>query len=85
MAFLNNDIVCLAYQPDFVLFSLRTHSITEVTTPVPPTLSAQGISSMGKGALSGLGGYMTLGLGAKAKRCVVNVGDSEVLMAKESE
>lgn len=40
---------------------------------------------MGKGALSGLGGYMTLGLGAKVKPCAVNVGDSEVLIAKDSE
>lgn len=27
---------------------------------------------------------MTLGLGAKAKPCAVNVGDSEALIAKES-
>ena len=39
---------------------------------------------MGMGALSGLGGYMTLGLGAKAKPNVVNVNDNEALVAKDS-
>lgn len=28
---------------------------------------------------------MTLGLGTKAKPCAVNVGDSEVLIAKDSQ
>ena len=39
---------------------------------------------MGMGALSGLGGYMTLGLGAKAKPNVANVNDNEALIAKDS-
>ena len=34
-------------------------------------------------ALSGLTGYMTLGLGAKAKPAVVQVAPSKVLLAKD--
>ena len=37
----------------------------------------------GMGALSGLTGYMTLGLGAKAKPCVATINESEVLITKD--
>lgn len=38
------------------------------------------------GALSGLGGYMTLGLGAKTiKPCALRIKDNEVLIAKDRE
>ncbi len=36
-------------------------------------------------ALSGLTGYMTLGLGAKAKPAVTQVTQSEILLAKDGE
>jgi len=84
IAFLNHDLVCLAYSPDFVLFSLETSSVIEVTTPVTVSSSVTGYSNMGMGAFSGLGGYMTLGLGNKAKPCVVNISESEILVVKDS-
>ncbi|THH21289.1 hypothetical protein EW146_g228 [Bondarzewia mesenterica] len=85
ITFLNNHVMCLAYSPtDYILFSLETMSTTEVTTPPTASLSATNISNMGMGALSGLGGYMTLGLGAKSKPCTVSVGESEVLIAKDN-
>jgi hypothetical protein len=36
------------------------------------------------GAFTGLGGYMSLGLGSKLKPCITNVGDAEVLVPKDS-
>jgi Vam6/Vps39-like protein vacuolar protein sorting-associated protein 39 len=42
-------------------------------------------STAGIGALAGLTGYMTLGLGAKAKPCLITVNKSEALIARESE
>lgn len=51
-------------------------STTEIALPAPPPASGStGISAMGMGAFSGLGGYMTLGLGAKAKPAVYKVND----------
>jgi len=55
-------------------------SATDIVTPLP--LTGPG---MAMNALTGLTGYMTLGLGAKAKPAVVQVGDSEVLLGKDSE
>ena len=45
--------------------------------------SAASIGSMGMSAFSGLGGYMTLGLGAKAKPNALRVTETEFLIAKE--
>ncbi|KAA1467551.1 hypothetical protein DENSPDRAFT_832639 [Dentipellis sp. KUC8613] len=81
IAFLNHDIVCLAYPAEYVLFSLDTMSAFEISAPMTTSLSGSGIT---KGALSGLGGYMTLGLGSKGKPCAVAVRDSEVLIAKDN-
>ena len=53
---------------------------TEIVTPLPVTASGTAM-----GALTGLTGYMTLGLGAKAKPAVVQVGESEMLIAKDGE
>jgi hypothetical protein len=56
-------------------------SATEISTPLPVTTSTTAM-----GALTGLTGYMTLGLGAKAlKPAVVTVNESETLIAKDSE
>ena len=83
VVFLNSETLCLGYTPtDYVLFSLRTRTAIDIATPVPVTSST---SSMAIGALSGWGGYMTLGLGAKQKPCVLKVTDTEVLIAKDSE
>ncbi|TFY63425.1 hypothetical protein EVG20_g6316 [Dentipellis fragilis] len=81
IAFLNHDIVCLAYPAEYVLFSLDTMSAFEISAPMTTSLSGSGIT---KGALSGLGGYMTLGLGSKGKPCAVAVRESEVLIAKDN-
>lgn len=52
---------------------------TEITTPLPVVGSATAMTS----AFTGLTGYMTLGLGAKAKPNVVQVSQSEILIGKD--
>lgn len=81
ISFLNHDTVCFAYpSPDYAIFSIPTMSATDISTPLPMTTSTT------MGALTGLTGYMTLGLGAKAlKPPVVTVSESEALIAKDSE
>ena len=85
IAFLNSEVVCLAYEVDHVLFSLDTMSTIEIASGPTASKSGAGIGnvSMSMGALSGLGGYMTLGLGSKLRPCVTNVGDGQVLIAKD--
>jgi len=51
----------------------------DIVTPLPTTAS---VGAMG--ALSGLTGYMTLGLMAKPKPIAVTTKDSEVLITKDS-
>lgn len=82
ISFLNHDAVCFAYPPpDYAIFSTQAMSAAEISTPLPVTAST---STMG--ALTGLTGYMTLGLGAKAlKPPVVTVNESETLIAKDDE
>jgi Vam6/Vps39-like protein vacuolar protein sorting-associated protein 39 len=86
IAFLDDETVSLSYNlTTHVLFSLRTMSVTELSIPPAASTSsigtAGGISTLGKG----LGGYMTLGLGStKGKPCATNVGESEVLVSKDS-
>lgn len=81
ISFLNHDVVCFAYpSPDYALFSISTMSATDISTPLPMTTSAT------MGALTGLTGYMTLGLGAKPlKPPVVTLNESEILITKDSE
>lgn len=50
----------------------------DVVTPLPVTGSGTAMN-----ALTGLTGYMSLGLGAKAKPGVVRVADSEFVIAKD--
>ncbi|KAH8100006.1 hypothetical protein BXZ70DRAFT_939950 [Cristinia sonorae] len=85
LAFLNQDTLCFGYSPDYALFSLKTLTATEVATSVASVASSSSISGMGMGAFSGLGGYMTLGLGAKnPKPCTLRIKDDEVLIAKDN-
>jgi Vam6/Vps39-like protein vacuolar protein sorting-associated protein 39 len=53
---------------------------TDILMPTPVVASVPVM-----GAFSGLTGYMTLGLGAKPKLGVVNIGGTEVLITKDSE
>ncbi|KAI0925948.1 hypothetical protein AcW1_008241 [Taiwanofungus camphoratus] len=85
MSFVNREVICFGYSPtEYASFSLNTLATTELTAPVSPTTSGTGISNISMGAFSGLSGYMTLGLGAKAKPCVVSVNESEALVAKDN-
>jgi hypothetical protein len=84
IAFLNPEVVCLAYEADHVLFSLDSMSIIEIYSAPTTSKSGAGISNVGMSAFTGLGGYMTLGLGSKLRPCVTNVGDANVLIAKDS-
>ncbi|KAF9815620.1 hypothetical protein IEO21_04480 [Rhodonia placenta] len=86
ISFLGPDTIYFGYSlSDYALFSLKTSSMTELTLPVPTATSGSAIGNMGMGALSGLGGYMTLGLGSKAKPCVVSIDEKEALVAKDSD
>ncbi|KAF8813359.1 hypothetical protein BYT27DRAFT_7180846 [Phlegmacium glaucopus] len=81
IVFLNKDTACFAYSPtEYAIFSIPTMSAMEIVTPLPITGSGTAMN-----ALTGLTGYMTLGLGAKAKPTVVQVGDSEILVGKDGE
>ena len=84
IAFLNSEVVCLAYEADHVLFSLDTMSTIEIASAPTTSKTGTGIGNVGMGAFSGLGGYMTLGLGSKLRPCVTTVGDAQVLIAKDS-
>ena len=57
----------------------------DISFPMATSTSAASIGSMGMSAFSGLGGYMTLGLGAKAKPNALRVTETEFLIAKERE
>ncbi|OCH95424.1 hypothetical protein OBBRIDRAFT_816580 [Obba rivulosa] len=84
MVFIDSEHICFGYSPtEYAVFSLKTSTTTDIVTPIPAA-PAVGITNMGKGALSGLGGYMTLGLGTKPKPCVVSVSESEALVGKEN-
>ena len=85
IAFVNAETLCWGHTPtDYCVTSLKTSLTVDVTTPIPTVTSGSSIGTMGMGALSGLGGYMTLGLGAKEKPNVANVNDNEALVAKDS-
>ncbi|KAJ3573523.1 hypothetical protein NP233_g2376 [Leucocoprinus birnbaumii] len=79
ISWLSSEIVGFAYAPDYALFSIPSMSIIDVTLPLPAA------TSTGMGAFSGLTGYMTLGLGAKAKPTIAPVGEGEVVIAKDNE
>ena len=79
ITFLDHETACFAYSPtEYAMFSMRTMTATDIVTPLPITGSGTAMN-----ALTGLTGYMTLGLGAKAKPAVVKITDQEVLIAKD--
>lgn len=79
IAFLNSDTACFAYSPtEYAIFSIPTMTAVDINTPLPITSSGAAMN-----ALTGLTGYMTLGLGAKAKPAAISVKDSEALIAKD--
>jgi hypothetical protein len=85
IAFPSSSVACLAYTlTENVLLSLETMTLSELALPTASSVSVASLG-MGMGALSGLGGYMTLGLGAKAKPSVVKINEGEVLIPKDSE
>ncbi|KAH9945272.1 uncharacterized protein BXZ73DRAFT_86791 [Epithele typhae] len=85
IAFVNGETLCWGHTPsDYCLTSLKTSITIDVTTPIPTGTSGSSIGGMSRTALTGLGGYMTLGLGAKAKPNVINVRDDEALIAKDN-
>lgn len=84
ITFLNSEVVCLAYEADYVLFSLDSMSMIEIYSAPTTTKSGTGIGNVGISAFTGLGGYMTLGLGSKLRPCLTNVGDENVLIVKDS-
>jgi hypothetical protein len=79
IVFLDKDTACFAYSPtEYAIFSIPTMTAVDIMTPLPVTGSGTAMN-----ALTGLTGYMTLGLGAKAKPGVIRVTDSEFLIAKD--
>lgn len=79
MAFFDHSAICLAYAPEYAVFSVNTMVAVDVVT------STQTAATMtGMGAFSGLSGYMTLGLGSKPKPTALRLSDKEVMIAKES-
>ncbi|PPR05963.1 hypothetical protein CVT24_004627 [Panaeolus cyanescens] len=82
IVFLDQDAACFAYSPtEFAMFSIPSMTAAEITTPLPVAGSATAMTS----AFTGLTGYMTLGLGAKAKPNVVQISQSEILIGKDVE
>lgn len=83
MVFVNSDQISLGYSPtDYVLYSLKSRTTTEIATPVQAATASSSIGGMGMTALTGLGGY--IGLGAKAKPSALKISDNECFIAKEN-
>jgi Vam6/Vps39-like protein vacuolar protein sorting-associated protein 39 len=85
IAFLSSGVACLAYtQTEHALLSLDTMTMSDIALPSANSATVTGLG-MGMGALTGLGGYMTLGLGAKEKKpSIVKIEKGEVLIPKDS-
>jgi hypothetical protein len=80
MSFMNADTVAFAYSlTEHAIFSLKTMTTVDITLP-----STTAAAAAGMGAFSGLTGYMTLGLGSKAKPSLLTIKESEVLIVKDS-
>jgi Vam6/Vps39-like protein vacuolar protein sorting-associated protein 39 len=90
IAFPTANVIAMAYtQTEHALLYLDTMSVADI---VPPTTVHPGASSgltgamgLGMNAISGLGGYMTLGLGAKNKPTIIKTTEGEFIIPKESE
>jgi hypothetical protein len=77
IVFLDKDTACFAYSPtEYAIFSIPTMTSVDVATPLPVTSSGTAMNAL-------IAGYMTLGLGAKAKPGVLRLADSEFLIAKD--
>lgn len=80
------QLLCMAYSTtEHVLFSLETMSASELTLPSASASAASAIGNMGMGALTGLGGYMSLAMGAKVKPVLLKMEDGVVLVPRDSQ
>jgi hypothetical protein len=90
MAFPTSKVIAMAYtQTDHALIYMETMSTADIVLPTTATpggaaIGLTGAMGYGMNAFSGLGGYMTLGLGAKAKPTVLQIGEDEFLIPKDS-
>ncbi|KAF7985633.1 hypothetical protein HWV62_2139 [Athelia sp. TMB] len=80
MSFFDHSTICLAYAPEYAVFSVTTMTAVDVSMPT----QAAATTSVG-GAFSGLSGYMTLGLGSKPKPTALRLSDKETVIAKENQ
>ncbi|KAG0694684.1 vacuolar sorting protein 39 domain 1-domain-containing protein [Suillus ampliporus] len=79
VVFLDSDNVCFAYSPtEYALFSISKLTTLDITTPISASASSMG-------AFSGITGYMTLGLGSRAKPGLVRLSDTEALIVKDNQ
>ncbi|KAG9225012.1 hypothetical protein CCMSSC00406_0001837 [Pleurotus cornucopiae] len=87
IAFLNSETLSFAYSPtEHAIFSIPTLTATDITHVPNPTAGAVvAATGLGMSALTGLTGYMTLGLGAKPKPLTVALGNDEALIVKDNE
>ena len=75
---MNGETIAFAYLlAKHAISSLKT--MTPVEIALPSTMTA-----IGMGAFSGLTGYMTLGLGPKAKPSLLTINESEVPIVKDN-
>ncbi|KAF4597180.1 Vacuolar morphoproteinsis protein 6 [Pleurotus pulmonarius] len=87
IAFLNSETLSFAYSPtEHAIFSIPTLTATDIShTPNPTAGTVVAATGLGMSALTGLTGYMTLGLGAKPKPLTVALGNDEALVVKDNE
>ncbi|KAJ7236270.1 hypothetical protein B0H12DRAFT_1026995 [Mycena haematopus] len=84
ITFLSKDTACFAYpDSEYAIFSIPTMVATDVSIPLPVAATGAGVGSAFTGL--GLGGYMTLGLGAKPKSGAIQISESETLILKDNE
>ncbi|KAJ7123344.1 vacuolar sorting protein 39 domain 2-domain-containing protein [Mycena filopes] len=83
ISFFDKDTACFAYSPtEYAIFSVPTMIATDISVPLPVTAAGTGMAAF---TGLGLGGYMTLGLGAKPKPAAIQISASEVLILKDNE
>lgn len=82
IVFVGEDVACFAYSTtEFAIFTISTMTAVDVSIPPPATAPSTAMSAF----TTGLTGYMTLGLGPKAKPSVIHVGETEALVLKDHE
>ncbi|KZT39975.1 hypothetical protein SISSUDRAFT_1113449 [Sistotremastrum suecicum HHB10207 ss-3] len=83
VAFYDHKTVMMAYTAtEHAVLSIAHMSVSDI---VPQVSTSTTVAGIGKGALGNLTGYMTLGLGAKAKPIAVTVSQNEVSIVKENQ